>query len=111
MCYFQYWVAGSNKTQDILKFPVLREQQPQISYCLCYKQAATETAHQAGSSGSKPAKKGIQRAKFMICLMIFLSPQPPMSELTQWKNSASLCFFVYYVGGDTGSGQAATLPP
>ena len=87
MGYFEYWVAGSNKTQDILKFLIWQKEQPKISYYLCYNQAFTETIHQTGSSRSKSAKKGIQRAKFITCLMIFLSPQPYMftmqSELTQ----------------------------
>lgn len=56
MGYFEYWVAGSNKTQDILQFLVLQKEQPQISYHLCYNQAFTETIHQTGSS--KSAKKG-----------------------------------------------------
>lgn len=63
--YFEHWVAGSNKTQDIPKFLVLQKEHPQISYCLCYNQGFTETTHCVGSSRSQPAKKGIQRAKLI----------------------------------------------
>lgn len=91
--YLEYQVAGSNKTQDILKFLVQYKGHSQISY-LSYNQTLTETINQTivsvDSSRRKPAKEGIQRAQVHISWMIFLSPQPhtftTQSKLTQRIN-------------------------
>lgn len=44
--YFEHWVAGSNKTQDVLKCLIGSAKRTAQIYYLCYNQAFIRTIHQ-----------------------------------------------------------------
>lgn len=112
--YFEYWVAGSDNTQDTPKFLVgSAERTAQICY-LCSNQAFIKTTHQTHllEVNLRNVYRGPRSSP---AWWFFLSPQPHVYNTVSTYTVNKLCIFVlalqYCEDGDTGSRQAATLLP